>query len=125
MKDNNKFLFRNITADEKTKELIRKWMKNITLYYSARYRSFKKILEEAGMIGPFNLKHTGKPKSDCFICEFSLKDNRAEVIVHLHFCDGRDNIASILIVDHTNNTQKTFIIKEGKISLSKNENPPA
>lgn len=115
MKHNDEVLFRRITADGTTKDLIREWMENVQAAYNVRYRCFARILEATGMTGPFNLTHTGKIRSDRFICEYSEKSKRTSVTVFLRFSDGCDNSGEIWVDDCECGTWKVFIIKKGKI----------
>ena len=112
MKDNDKVLFRNITADEKTRELIRKWMENAEM----KYPCFTQVLETANMKGPFNITFDSYTTT---LLTIRCSTDNGEYYVYLYFGDT-DSHPEIEIADCTGKHTKwyNYTIKEGKISLS-------
>lgn len=114
---NDDYLFRRITADWQTKNLIREWMEHTSRnYFVFRYRVFAKVLESVGMKGPFTLTYHG---SQTFICEFQLDPKstaKTQHTVFLRFLDT-DSVAEVW-VDSKEGRKVFNLNKEGKFVLS-------
>lgn len=101
-----KTVFSSIIADERTKNLIREWIKNSEV----KYQSFAEVLETMGLKGPFNLEYYGYAESDQFKCETADKN---QYVVFLRFYDT-DSRAEIWVTDKRKKT-KYFTVKSGEI----------
>lgn len=101
----SKMLFRRITSDYETKELIYEWM----IRTNVRYRVFARILESIGLKGPFKLKYYGKPLSDTFICQTEGKKKYRIIL----FFPDLDEIAGICI--RNGKKEEFYPLKDGKV----------
>ncbi len=106
MKHNDEVLFRNITADEKTKELIRKWMANAQVNYLC-FASVLKTLTKRN--GPFCLTSWSYDFSNTFICECEDNCNKKYKVLISLFLNGQN-----IQLDFGPFENKLYIAKEGK-----------
>ncbi len=110
MKHNDEVFFRNIIADEKSKELIRKWMANAEI----KYPCFTQVLEATGIMkSPFNI--TFDTYTTTVLKIMCIADN-GEYYVFLYFWDT-DSLPEITIADCTGEHTKwyEYTIKEGEL----------
>ena len=105
-----KMLFRRVSSDYQTKELINSWM----IRTGVRYRVFARILEKIGLKGPFRCKSFGGLLSDSFTCKTS--DGKKYKVL-LIFPD-ENSLASLWI--RYEKTTYFFFFKHGKIYKNNN-----
>ena len=105
MKHNDDVLFRNITVDEKTKELIRKWMESAKVKYLCFASVLKTLTKRSG---PFSLASWSYDFSDTFICECEDKHGKKYKVLISLFLNGN------IQLDFGPFENKIFIAKEGK-----------
>ena len=106
MKHNDDVLFRNITADEKSKELIRKWMANAEV----KYPCFTQVLEATGIMkSPFNITFD---ECTTTVLKVICNTHNREYSVSLYFWHPE-----IVIIDYTTDHMKNYeyVIKKGKL----------